>query len=176
MIIRIALALCLLGFMGCKKDGESGKQQVVATGRAASPITPANFRETPLLTAAFWVFEFYVIPDRPGAGVPRKGTWYRFNPDGTYVGGHWEDQNDYGTWFIEEKPSMHRPGETFRNIFIDSAVDDFRDVEYEIQGVEAAGEVMSWVKTKNSADKESGLAKAIKMLSSPTKQQFGITE
>ena len=83
---------------------------------------------------------------------------------------------DEGSWFIKEASieAMNKMGYA---LYIDSAIDDNRDIEWIIQGISKAGDMMSWVKNVDkSPDPTPGAVKAISMLSLPSKDQFGLTE
>lgn len=178
---KMLVWMLLLGIVmtGCINDKrKSGPQNPEGTvvGTVSPPLTQPNSRETQLLSRNYWVAEFYVIPGDQGQLIParhNKGLWWQFNMDGTFVGGQWQEQNDHGSWFW-------RPGggQYDRNgmLYIDSAVDDQRDVEFQIQGIEDDGSVMSFVKTQNSANKEPGMLKMITLMTMPTKKQFGVEE
>lgn len=181
----IPLFFLAIGLLSCKKENKSaGSVAAVENpqnpigntiGSAAPPLTQPNTQETQLLTRSIWVAEFYVLPGATeGQLVPsfqNKGLWWQFNMDGTYAGGQWEKQLDYGTW-------TWRPGSTPYEkhgvLFVDSATDDMRDAEFQVQGIEDTGDVMSWVKTGNFGNREAAMLKVIRMLSLPTKKQFGV--
>jgi hypothetical protein len=56
-----------------------------------------------------------------------------------------------------------------QNVFLDSAIDDNRDIEWQIQGVSKEGGYMSWVKmVNNSVNQEPAMAKAVQMMNLPT--------
>lgn len=176
-LLFIAL-LGTLALASCKRDNQRGggpqDPQGTTVGTASPPLTQANTRETQLLTKNFWVVEFFVIPGNEGQLIParhNKGLWWQFNMDGTYVGGQWQEQNDHGTWFWKPGAGQY---EKSGMLFIDSAVDDMRDSEFQMQGIERTGDVMSWVKTANFGNREAGMLKVIQMLSMPTKAQFGV--
>lgn len=160
-------------------DSIPSQTGITQQGTAAAPMTPGNFKVVQLLTENYWVFEFYVIPMGQDKLIParqNKGTWFQFNPDGTYIGGQWAETKDEGTWFIKEA-SLEALGKMGYALYVDSAVDDNRDIEWVIQGVSKAGDMMSWVKNvDNAADPTPAAVKAISMLSKPSKDQFGITE
>jgi hypothetical protein len=140
-------------------------------GSIGTPSIPGNFKETQLLLTDYWVYEFYVIPEKVGVGPNFVGTWYKFNPNGSYSKGQFQETFDNGNWYISERPSEHQPGKVFRYIYFDSAVNDLWDVGFEIQGT--SGFNMSWVKQLDPPDGESGLAKVMKMLTKPTREQLG---
>ena len=181
----IPLLFLAIGLLSCKRDnkaasggltpGDAQNPMGATVGSAAPPLTQPNSRETQLLTRSIWVAEFYVLPGATeGQLIPsfqNKGLWWQFNMDGTYAGGQWEKQLDYGTW-------TWRPGSTQYEkngvLLVDSATDDMRDAEFQVQGIEGTGDVMSWVKTGNYGNREAAMLKVIKMLSLPTKEQFGV--
>ncbi|MFZ4426517.1 MAG: hypothetical protein ACOYOO_05120 [Saprospiraceae bacterium] len=185
-ILGLTLLVLAAGLASCKKNAPNGSGPEGATvdraqnpmgtkvGSAAPPLTQPSSRETQLLTRNIWVAEFYVLPGGEGKLIPsreNKGLWWQFNMDGTYAGGQWDKQLDYGTW-------TWRPGSSQYDksgiLFVDSATDDMRDAEFQMQGIESTGEVMSWVKTEAYGDRQAALLKVIQMLSLPTKKQFGV--
>ncbi len=172
------LAVVCTVLSACKRDGansstpQSAEGAIIAT--AALPLTQPNTPETQLLTQNYWVAEFYVIPGEEGKIYParqNKGLWWKFNIDGTYVGGQWEEQYDKGSWFWRAGSSEY---EKRGVLYIDSAVDDMRDVEFQMQGVQGDGSAMSWVKTQNSKNREPGMLKIIQLMTMPTKKQFDV--
>ncbi len=175
----LVILILVLGVPGCKRgNGADVPQNAQGTtvGSASPPLTQANSLETQLLIRSFWVAEFYVIPGENGQLYParqNKGMWWRFNIDGTYVGGQWDQQFDAGSWFWRSSGSEYEKNGV---LYIDSSLDDQRDIEFQIQGIEENGSVMSWVKTQNSASKEPGMLKMIPLMSMPTKRQFGVEE
>ncbi len=183
----IPLLFLAIGLFSCKKDnkptnagagaiGENAQNPMGNTvGSAAPPLAQPNSRETQLLTRNIWVAEFYVLPGAAeGQLIPsfeNKGLWWQFNMDGTYAAGQWEKQLDYGTWNWKPGSSQYDKNGV---LFVDSATDDMRDAEYQVQGIEATGDVMSWVKTGNYGNREAAMLKVIQMLSLPSKKQFGV--
>ncbi|MBK9490202.1 MAG: hypothetical protein IPO07_16575 [Haliscomenobacter sp.] len=110
----------------------------------------------------------------PTSKRANKGTWFQFQSDGTYISGQWGKTIDEGTFFVrsEQNPYM---GRTMQNVFLDSAIDDNRDVEWQIQGLSEDGGYMSWVKmAENSVNKEPGMTKVIQMMSLPTPQALRV--
>lgn len=174
----VLMMLLILG--ACKKDKPGSNvsappqsAQGATVGSASTPISPGNSREAQLLMTNFWVAEFYVIPLDQGQIRPareRKGLWWQFLPDGTYLAGQWEKQFDNGSWFLRQGPQ-------YALLFIDSAVDDQKDTEFQIQGIAKENDVMSWVKEiNNSANQEPAMLKMITLMTRPTKRQFGLPE
>jgi len=152
-------------------NGDSAVDEKPSLGSIGTPAIPQKFKETDLLLTDYWVYEYYVIPEKVGVGPNFVGTWYKFNPNGTYTKGQFQETFDNGNWYISERPSEHQPGKVFRYIYFDSAVNDLWDVGFEIQGT--SGYNMSWVKQLNPPDGESGLGKVMKMLTKPTREQLG---
>ena len=165
LLLIFSLAL-LLSASNCNQDS-SGPSSLEVNGEAAPAQMPPNdMRETRILTSRFWVFEHWVDVDRPG-DTSNKGRWYRFYQDGTYDGGHWEDHNDHGTWFL-------RQGEEYTELFVDSEINDLKDAKWQIQGISGSEDAMSWVKTHEFGDKRGAMCKMMPLLSMPTKAQFGV--
>ena len=153
------------------KSGDSSVDAKPSLGSIGTPAIPEKFKETDLLLTDYWVYEFYVIPEKVGVGPNFVGTWYKFNPNGTYSKGQFQETFDNGNWYISSRPSEHQPGKVFKYIYFDSAVNDLWDVGFEIQGT--SGYNMYWVKQLDPPDGESGLAKVMKMLTKPTREQMG---
>ncbi|MCB0570581.1 MAG: hypothetical protein KDC66_12485 [Phaeodactylibacter sp.] len=170
----------LVGAMACngegrKASGETGAQAAGSTAGVVnnepkgSFLPPLNPGESPLiatLATDFWVFEYYVAED-PEARKANKGLWFKFNPDGTYESGHWEEQIGYGSWRLAE----------FEGDLILSLdnIYDSQDGQWEIQGVNKDQDTMTWVGV-NKTTTAGVITKVINLLSRPTKAQFGVEE
>ena len=169
----------LLGMMilSCRPEGnnENGSQAAspnspavnnIGSGQAAAPVNPGNSPLVTILTADFWVFEHYVIPEDQAGGWANKGRWYQFNPDGSFESGHWEELTGNGSWRLEKREGK-------QILIIDSTI-DMEDSEWEID-MNAEQDAMSWVGTENYK-RTSHMLKVISLLSRPTKKQFGVEE
>ena len=167
----------LMAVSACKPEKSTSTDDVskltglAKKGTAAAPVTPAINPVVQRLITDYWVFEHYLIPTGQESYIKvrkNKGTWFQFHADGTYFSGHWEKTTDEGTYFVrsEKNPYM---GRIMQNVYIDSAIDDNLDVEWQIQGMSEDGGYMSWVKMpNNSVDPQPGMAKAIQMMTLPT--------
>jgi len=182
-------SVLLIGFTAvmavsaCKPEKSANTDEVsnitglAKKGSAAAPVAPPNNPVIQSLLTNYWVFEHYLIPTGQESYIKKrtnKGTWFQFQSDGTYISGQWGKTIDEGTFFVrsEQNPYM---GRTMQNVFLDSAIDDNRDVEWQIQGVSEDGGYMSWVKiTANSVDPEPGMTKVIQMMSLPTPQALRV--
>jgi hypothetical protein len=140
-------------------------------GSAAAPVPPPNHPVIQRLQMNYWVFEHYLVPTGQESYIRQrtnKGVWYQFHSDGTYISGQWGKTLDEGTFFVHEEKNPYM-GRIMQNVYLDSAIDDNRDIEWQIQGMSEDGGYMSWVKkTENSANPEPGMAKAISMMTLPT--------
>ena len=166
-LLIVVVAVGMMASCVNKENGPDAGNTLEAKGSAAqAQLPPRDMQETAVLTSRFWVFEHWVDMDYPEDKV-NKGRWYRFYEDGTYDGGHWEDHNDHGTWFL-------RKGAQHTNLFIDSEIDDMLDGKWQIQGVTGDSQAMSWVNTGEFGNKKSPMCKLMAMLSIPTKEQFGM--
>lgn len=166
MKILMYTFLLLLVF-SCTPEKQTIAGKAIAQASAAPAQTPpVDMTETAVLLSRFWVFEHWVETNNPTRNA-NKGRWYRFYENGTYDGGHWEDHNDHGTWFLKK-------GAQHTELFIDSDRNDLMDAKWEIQGINGTQDAMSWVKTKDFGDQQSALCKLNAMLSIPTKAQFGL--
>jgi len=162
------LLTCML-LTGCQQDSEQGNTSdaLRQNGTAAPAQVPNQSREANLLITDFWVFEYFVVQGDREATAFNRGRWHKFYEDGTYEAGHWQERTDNGTWFL-------RQGQNYPALIIDSQVNDAYDSEYQLQAVNGAGDAMSWVRTKKRGEGYQAACKVIKMLSRPTKEQFGI--
>jgi hypothetical protein len=146
-------------------------------GSAAAPVAPPNHPVIQRLLVNNWVFEHYLEPTGQDSYIKRrtnKGIWFQFRSDGTYLSGQWEKTTDEGTFFVrsEKNPYM---GRIMQNVYLDSAIDDNRDVEWQIQGMSEDGGYMSWVKVvENSVDQSPAMTKVIQMISLPTPKALDV--
>ncbi len=177
--------ILLLATGACKRDKLTSAQldpsipdaPAGPTGSAGAPVAPEANALTAMLTKNFWVFEHYVRPIGENQSMPirkNKGMWFQFHADGTYVAGQWQKTFDQGSWFMhaDGNPALGRPTQ---RLFLDSALDDSRDVEYEVQGIAKEGMYMSWVKVvANSVDQDAAMMKVLKMYSLPTPASIGV--
>jgi hypothetical protein len=178
-------ALALLAITACKNDPpatESGiavaaENQVEAetpagngrsttSGSMVEPVTPdPNDRYVKALIQYFWVVEFWQDHVNEKNKNLNRGSWWKFNPDGTFTAGKFEEETHNGSWTI-----THRDSKTF--LKIDANIDAF-DSEFDIQGVTRLDDAMSWVGTDTY--NQSHLAvKVMQLLTQPTKAQFEV--
>lgn len=132
---------------------------------------PMNRSEPRMLTRDFWVVEFY--HDSFASKEQRKrgqGQWFQFNPDGSFIGGHWEKQTHSGLWY------MIYDGDK-KYVTIDSNVDRL-DGKWDMQGIGSEEETTAWVRTTEFGPRtpRSVTIKLITLSNRPTKQQFGVAE
>ena len=97
-----------------------------------------------------------------------SGRWYKFEDNGTFTNGQWQEQTGNGSWFLN-----YREGKTY--LLCDNLYNS-QDVEWEIQGINQAQDAMSWVATTKGYTDSGGMVKIIQMLTPPTKEQFGYKE
>ncbi len=138
-------------------------------GSFSPPLSPGNSPSTAIITNGYWVIEFYVPADNDyNKKMANKGRWYKFNTDGTFICGQWQEQISHGSW---------RYGTSvFGNpTIIADAQADRLDGEWEFQ-TSANGAEMSWAGQKAFGVEEGAMAKAINLTSMPTKAQFGVAE
>ncbi len=135
-------------------------------GSYATAVAPGNSYFEQLLVRNWWVMEFYIDTQGPKDRLNRTqtGRWYKFEPDGTFTDGHWEEQIGYGSWRLTT-----REGKNY--LFIDNFCSN-RDGEWEVQDANNAEDAMSWNAVKGYND-DGAIVKIINLLSRPTKQQFG---
>jgi hypothetical protein len=131
----------------------------------ASPVPPPlDIPEAnTLLNSPYWVAEFWV---KDGKNTPEsKGRWWKFEPDGTYTTGLWQDQIASGVWALTDdqgKILLH----------LDANVAGLNE-EFHLQGTSQGGGYMSWVGTRLYG-MNTVAVKSISLLSKPTRAQFGV--
>ncbi len=171
------LALSLSLFWACTDDAATTQEgasettettETAPTGSIHSPSPAGDSHMEALLTKDYWVFEFYIPKDDSDmeAKLFNRGRWYRFNPDGTYENGHWQEVQGKGIWkyYVEDGQDK---------IWLDSA-NNKEDSEYKLKA-NGEGDAMSWVGSRRY--NQSGIMiKAINLMTMPTKKQFGIEE
>ncbi len=149
-------------------DSTASSQTEQSTGKVNSPTPAGDSHMEALLMKDYWVFEFYIPKDDSDmeAKLFNRGRWYRFFPDGTYEGGHWQEKKDQGVWkyFVEDGQPK---------VWMDSA-NDGKDSEYKIKA-SGEGDAMSWVGS-NRYNQSGIMIKAINLLTMPTKKQFDVEE
>ena len=133
---------------------------------------PLNRYEGQVLTKGIWVTEFYV--DKYASRAQKMagtGQWLKFLGDGTFQGGHWQEQTHAGVWsinFTTEKPTL----------VLDSNVDNL-DAWWEIHGITGAQDAMSWRRVPEATSlynfgpyRKSIMVKMMELVDRPTKEQF----
>lgn len=168
------LVFVIIMATACKEEKKGGPPEVnggkpasqnnaCGEGRLGDPREPSQSVETSMLLQNYWVFEFCILASDPPRGRAKEGSWYKFNADGTFTSGLWEQETCRGNWFV----SFPIGGKA--TLLLDSA-NDTEDSEFEIQGYSQDG--MSWVGTKKFSQTDM-MIKAINLLTKPTKAQFG---
>jgi len=168
----LLFCLILIASFACTSDPASSTAGEVSS-EAPQKIMPApkpipNTREAQLLLRDYWVFEYYIVPGDREQTQFNRGKWYRFNGDGTFTAGHWQDYTTRGVWTLfygdDPYPVVHVIAEN-----------DELTGEYQVQGVSGDEEYMSWVGTDRYG-KKGYAAKVMNLLSTPTRQQFGVQQ
>lgn len=168
------LMICGLCF-ACQSDNQAGDAGASQTPAAESGYTPGpgsvvgppqlppQNPTTAKLMKDYWVFEFYVVPGDRAASRAGQGRWYKFNPDGTFESGRWDDEKwGSGNWYYQERDGK-------RYLRLDSSV-DAEDAEWDLQG--ATEDAMSWSGTA-TYDQGGIILKALNLMTIPTREQFG---
>jgi hypothetical protein len=157
----------LLFFFHCGSPEPTAPDQTNAPAGSYDPPQPVDLGhvETQALVRNYWVFEIVRDRNNPQNDRDKPGTWYQFNPDGTFTGGHWSQTTHQGSWRFRIQD-----GRAYLNV--DSS-DDGEDIQFELQGINADGDAMSWVSTKLYGN-GGMMLKAINLLTIPTKEQFGV--
>lgn len=130
------------------------------------PQTPDNSSESALLQQNYWVWDKYASDD-PNSWLFNRGRWFKFNPDGTFLSGHWEKTGAPGNWFLYR--SNGKP-----ILLLDSS-EPGQDMEYELQLTRSGSEI-SWSGTSKYEASGGIMLLAINLLTIPTKKQFGVEE
>lgn len=166
----ILLCLLLVAAIACKNESNPA-DEAVATERMQkalpAPKPAPNTREAQLLLRDYWVFEYYIVPGNRELTQSNRGKWYKFNADGTFEAGHWRDFTTRGVWTLfygNDYPILHVIAE-----------DDALTGEYQVQGISGDTDYMSWVGTARY-DQKGYAAKVMNLLSTPTRQQFGVEQ
>jgi hypothetical protein len=164
--------LLVASCQNAEQVGEDGAANTAAPaagndGSFAAPISPGDSPTTDLITKDYWVIEFYVPFDNDyEKKMANKGRWYKFEKDGTFTCGQWQEDHSYGTW---------RYGTSvFGNpTIVADAKNDNLDAEWEFRP-SANGTEMSWAGQQSFGVEEGTMAKAISLMTKPTKAQFGV--
>jgi len=156
-------------FVSCGDDSNGKSNKIQPTGSAGPARVPPQNEMTNALMQDYWVFEFFVVPNDQQGSQFNRGRWYKFFPDGTFEGGHWQEQNDFGNWYFRTAPDK-----TY--VLVDSEVNDLNDAEWEIQGSTFDYTAMSWVRTGNFGDQRKILGKLLRLTDPPTKASLGVEE
>ncbi len=173
---RIFGILAIIGLLaGCKSDNkevdsfleernyQSGERGM--TGSFSPPIPPGDSFEAQLLMKDYWVMEYYVGDAKKVSSRSQKGRWFRFNPDGTFINGQWDETTGKGSWHLKRRDNKNF-------LYLDN-IDDIQDCEWEIQGINQGQDAMTWVASQGYVD-GGAIIKIISLMSQPTKKQFGI--
>ncbi len=160
-------------FSACKTDTTNNNgstdttsaDQVDDSGYAskANPVGDSPYAD--VLTFNYWVFEKYYHPDKAQKALG-KGRWFKFEKDGSFVSGRWEDQTANGSWRTYE-----REGRTY--IALDSSIDR-EDAEFEIQAITKDKDQMAWVGTNAYPNYDQVALVTGNLLTIPTKAQYGV--
>jgi hypothetical protein len=134
-------------------------------GYAAKPNPIGDSKYANILVAGYWVFEKYYHPEKPKKALG-KGRWFKFEKDGSFVSGRWEEQTASGSWRL-----YSREGKQF--ILLDST-NNSEDAEFDIQGINGDGDIMAWVGTPAYAAYDPVSLTIMNLLTIPTKAQFGV--
>lgn len=130
---------------------------------------PMDRMEAQLLTQSYWVMEFW--HDGHASAQQRlngQGQWFKFNPDGTFIGGHWNRQTHAGAWYILfDRDDVY--------LTLDSNVDRL-DAKWHIQAISNDRTEMGWVRTPDFGPRTPRAiqAKMITLDNVPTKEQFHV--
>ncbi len=154
----------------CNNPAGQSETEQPATGRSSdlttNPQAPENSSESALLQQNYWVWDKYAADD-PSTWLFNRGRWFKFNPDGTFLCGHWEQEGAPGNWFL------YRSGG--KPILLLDSSKAGEDMEFELQLTQSGTEI-SWSGTSKYKASAGVMLLAINLLTIPTKKQFGVEE
>lgn len=134
----------------------------------APPVLPnTEWEEVQLLLSTYWVAEFWVNHADASTNKINAGRWWKFEPDGTFTTGRWEEVLAEGSWVVY-------PDEKYKLLHLDANINRL-DMEFEMQNMSYERDIMSWAGT-GLYDMSRIAVKAISLLTQPTRKQFGIEE
>jgi hypothetical protein len=179
MLRNLLLAgMLIAGLAACKNDNTTGNQNAVTAQGTSGyqggpgsvvgpPMMPPQNAVTARLTKDYWVFEYYIAGGDRTASRANMGRWYKFNADGTFESGRWDDQVwGSGNWYYMQKEGK----DVLR---LDSNV-DAEDAEWELQG--SNDSAWSWSGNNNSYGNAGHILKALSLMTIPTREQFQFRE
>lgn len=152
---------------GIPTDDEMNSDRTGMGGHGRILPPDMSRTEAQVLTKSIWVFEFYIDSQ---ASLPQTaqgtGQWMQFNPDGTFIAGHWQQQTHSGAWYLDYQ-------EKFPKLTLDSNVDRM-DAVWEIQAINAEQDNMGWRRVPDAFGpyRKSIMGKVIELYDRPTRQQF----
>lgn len=179
---KIFLFLGILGvtlFMGCTNDKPAANAGTTSEPAPATQNSDApqgyvgkakeveKNKYSDLLTINYWVFEKYYHPDKAQKALG-KGRWFKFEKDGTFVSGRWEEETAHGVWRLYK-----RENKDF--ILLDSS-NDKEDAEFDIQGINGDQDQMAWVGSPSYAAYDPVSLVITNLMTIPTKAQFGVVD
>lgn len=164
-LISASLFLSCNGEQGNNPPAQTASQQPEVQGYANKPKAIEDSRYARLLVLNYWVFEKYYHPEKPKKDLG-KGRWFKFEKDGSFVSGRWEDQTASGSWRLYTR-------ENKQFILLDST-NDKEDAEFEIQAINGEEDTMAWVGTEAYPEFKPVSLIITNLLSIPTKAQFGL--
>ncbi len=159
---KIVFWLSLSSLVACNSETSNDPCK---SGTALPALALGDNKEAKILTANYWVVEFYVSPDHFEERKGKRGQWYKFNKDGTFINGHWNDKMGCGgTWRLDYSTQ-------YPIILVDS-YNDAEDCGWQLQAMTPDQSEMSWVGTEGYPN-HLDMVKAISLLTVPTRKQFG---
>lgn len=165
----LLLFIAAVSLVACKNEKPESQTVGPAQPQAMTPPPQPipNTREAQILIRNYWVFEYFIVENNPELSLGNKGKWYKFNPDGTFTAGHWEDFTTKGTWTL-----YYGGAGTYPVIHV-IAENPALTGEYQIQGISGEEDYMSWMGTARYGQK-GWAAKVMNLLTAPTRKQFGV--
>ena len=133
-------------------------------GDSYAPAVPVvQNAYTTALVKDYWVFEFYVIKDVIDVRFRNIGRWFKFDLDGTFRTGRWDEETGVGSWKFEYR--VDKP-----YIVLDSNIKGMDEI-FQIQALNSPEDAFALTGTTKNAD---GIhIKMIRLGSMPTRSQFG---
>ena len=130
-----------------------------------NPLTAQEQRVHRVLTTELWAVWSLIRIKKVKDTRANQGTWFKFNPDGTYEYGYWDEPISTGTWFFDGPKAL---------LNLDSKLKG-DDRQWEVK-MSSGEEVMVWVGTQKFSTTDISL-KLERFANVPkTRAELGVSE
>lgn len=169
---NLLILITILAFTACKNNSSSGgadettnpmtidDKVVEGPNKGSFNLVNAPGKTAPvqMLAEKYWVIKGYIQHGDKEAQQKNEGRWYKFNLDGTFDSGRWQEKTANGSWSFDEKTKI---------IHLDSSLDT-EDSEWNTQ-ITVSGNTMVIIGTKKY-NQTHIQGKMVKQDSMPTKK------